>query len=245
MVVSYYEPKPERDVAIYCVSTRSLECVGWCRRDSTGDIVTEGGEGADEIDRMVNHVVRDLVNARVVALGFELPLSVPMPRSAADLFPPRALDRGLSWGGGMGAIAAAGALQLLQYVLSAVNVGLAKAAISHVSAGLAFDDLGEDDPRIVLWEAIDVTDEFGLREECQDVEGHRVARAAVERFLEVFHDGGPWSLEDTSMFSLAGAALLFANLESARTVLHLAPPSVRFSRPPREEVGATAGGVRW
>ena len=245
MVLNYYEPHPDRDVAVYCVATSSLECTGWCRRDSSGDIVTEGGGEADEIDRMVNHVVRDLVNRRVVALGVQLPLSIPMPTSAADLFPPRAIDKGFSWGAGLGAIAAAGAMQLLQYMLSSINDGLARAAITYVTAGLDFDDLGEGEPRIVLWEAIDATDDYGVREECREMEGTQVARAAVEQFLATFADGGPWSFEDRTMLSLAGAALLYANFESAPTVLHLAPPAVRFSRPSKEEVGVSPSGGWW
>jgi hypothetical protein len=91
---------------------------GWVRLDSEHDSDSVDYGGGTEIEELVDAVAHDLgVGRRGIALGFECPLFVPVPRDANQLGKARRGDGNRSWSAGPGTGALATGLVQTAWIL--------------------------------------------------------------------------------------------------------------------------------
>ena len=110
-------------------------------------------QGSDDINCLVEYLVRDLNAGHSVALGFEAPLFVPVPGAVDDIGRARQGEgnRPFSAGAGCGALVVG--LQEVAWVLRGVRHQLAQERPVHFSASVT-DWPPPDSPQtLFLWEA--------------------------------------------------------------------------------------------
>jgi len=109
--------------------------------------------GGDDINRLVECLVRDLNAGHSVALGFESPLFVPVPDAANDIGRGRLGEgsRPFSAGAGCGALVV-GLLEVA-WVLRAIRRQLDQERSVHFSTSPADWPPPEDQQTLFLWEA--------------------------------------------------------------------------------------------
>jgi len=179
------------------------------------------GEGR-LIEDLVQLLAEDLLADRSVALGFEAPLFVPLPATAADLGRARDGGRNRPWSAGAGAAVTAYAAQQVAWVLNALGqlIGARPLRVGLDSAAWILGDLD-----LLLWEAF----VSGAAKDRASTDPHvDDARAAAREFLQRFQEGAVRSdVTAPVVFSLAGAAVLRAGLSTDMDLLSQAPVVVR------------------
>jgi hypothetical protein len=190
------------DVAVYAVDVGSIprKRLGWARADAPdGRVDPEAQE--TEIEELVAAVAGDLAVSRPVALGFECPLYVPVPKVSGSLGKARVGDGNRSWSAAAGSGAMATGLVQAAWTLRALR------ARAHTArAFLRWPDFVDAGSGLLLWEAF-VT--AGAKSKVPSHHGD--AAIAVGRFCEVLPD--PPARDEVSAeqpLSLIAAAALWS-----------------------------------
>src|SRR4051794_24457276 len=92
------------DLEVFCADVGSIaqSNFAWARRHATGD--DEELHAPASIDSLAGAVTHQLASGRPVALGFEMPLVIPVPTASNDLGRARPCDQGrTSWSQSAGA----------------------------------------------------------------------------------------------------------------------------------------------
>ena len=136
-------------LAIYCADIGSIKRgnFGWAAVD--GD---QQGDG-DDIDDLVDDLVRSLSAGTKVALGFECPLWVPVSQEPQGLTKGRAVDGNKPWSAGAGASALSAGLTETAWILSQTRQRLAERGVALPRPYLHWDEFNEADTGLFLWEA--------------------------------------------------------------------------------------------
>ena len=187
-----------RRLAIYCADIGSVakNRFGWARQfwDLEGSQVSTG----TDIRQLVRMIAVDLNKGRPVALGLECPLFVPLHDDPIRLTAARNGEGSRAWCAGAGAGALAAGLTESAWILQEVHRHL-KATVSPFLEWGAFTQapLG-----LFLWEAF-VTGHAKGETHTADAE------IAVRCFTQHLPDiTAANAIEETSVYSLIGAALL-------------------------------------
>jgi hypothetical protein len=149
-------PSDQRDpillfvkLAIYCADIGSVpnDRFGWARNDTAAAMIEEHRGGTEVVD-LVDAVAEDLAMGWAVALGFECPLFVPVPREPFRLGMARHGERNRSWSAGAGAGVLATGLVQVAWILSELR-SRRPGASPHLDWG-QFTNAGSG---LFLWEA--------------------------------------------------------------------------------------------
>lgn len=183
---------------MYCADVGSIPArrFAWARaEDAVGSI----SHSSSEIRQLVEMLVCDLTTSKPVALGFECPLSVPIPSNCHELGCHRPGEGNRSWSAGSGAAVLATGLVQTVWILAEVRqrigspppVFLDWSAFQHSGTGL------------FLWEAF-VSSKAKGKSHGDD------AKIAVHAFLAALPDMNPPDAIccDGEVYSLIGAALI-------------------------------------
>ena len=182
-----------------------------------------GDRVGHELDDLVAAVAIRLERGEPVALGFECPLSIPIPAM------PIALGRGRTgepraWSSTPAASALATGLAQVVWVLRELRV-----AVPAAAGFLAFEEfIAADGARLLLWEAC-VTGEDKGASDAED------AQIAVRAFVTSLPTPPASITSHHEQLSLAGAALLWAGWTSEVRILRAQPLAIRAQRPTRSE----------
>jgi hypothetical protein len=194
-------------VIVYCADVGSIAAgnFAWARGRPDGPF-----EDGTDIVELASRVADDLDRSRSVALGFECPLFVPLPRDPRLLTQGRPGDGNRAWCAGAGAGALAVGLTEVGWVLRAIRERLR----SEVPVHLRWDCFVRSSfPGLLLWEAF-ISGAGKGRSHADD------ARRAVKLFLD------SWPTLDHAniisageVFSLVGAGLLRSGWTVSPSVL--------------------------
>lgn len=206
--------KASRAPSIYCADIGSVakNNFGWAATRADG---TEAD--GTSIEEFARRIGISLNEGEPVALGFECPLSVPVPAEPRLLTAARPGEGSRPWSAGAGAAALATGLTEVVWVLRAVRAQLTR----EVTSFLHWPDAGLAAGQLFLWEAF-VTGEAKLRSHADDA---RVAVAAFQRALPDPRLHNVVTVADA--YSLAGAALLRTGWSRDATILSVAPIVIR------------------
>jgi hypothetical protein len=107
------------DTAIYCADIGSVQNdrFGWARVEAD-DFDIERHRGGKEITDLVEAVAEDLAARNEVALGFECPLFVPVPKEPLHLGMARPGEGNRSWSAGAGAGSMATGIAQVTWILT-------------------------------------------------------------------------------------------------------------------------------
>jgi hypothetical protein len=183
-----------RLITVYCADIGSGKRFGW----AFGRPGERPSPGGSQIDDLAAAVAQSLEAGAAVALGFECPLFVPVPRESERLGAKRPGEGNRPWSAGAGAAVLTTGLAQVAWVLEAV-----RRRVSHdVPVFLRWDCLEPVRPGLLLWEAF-----VSGRDKAASHVGD--AQRAVEFFLDAWPDLGRANIVGGSeVFSLVGAALL-------------------------------------
>ncbi len=197
---------------VYCVDIGSVRGrFGWARDCGPGG-GPEVRRGGEEILELADAVAADVKAGRPVALGFECPLWVPVPRDPLDLGRARPGEGDRPWSAGAGAGVLATGLAQVVWILREVAIQMSCAPVFF----LRWSDFVGLGSGVFLWEAF-VTKDAKLGTHPDD------AAAAVEHFLSTLPDPMSADLGATAdVHSLLGAALLRAGWSTDLTLLQQA-----------------------
>jgi hypothetical protein len=161
--------------------------------------------GSTNIGDMARAVSRDLRDGLRVALGFESPIFVPVPRDPTRLGSKRSFEGNRPWSAGAGAAALATGLTEMVWVLRKIRDDLDAPAVPFTS----WSDFQAAPAGIFLWEAF-VTKQRDARKRAGSPHVRDAKRAlqGFAGFAKGHHEITTSSEEPT--FSLVGAALLRA-----------------------------------
>jgi hypothetical protein len=240
-------------IAVYSVEVGRAQSAEWWRLVSTTEGQLEDpGSGGTSLDELVEMIATDLEAESKVALGFDFPLTVPLPGEAARLGAASRGSRDRAWSSGATATALGLGLQQLSWVL----VKLA-GRLGERLPRVGWDPhtvIAEGYAAMIIWEA----DVYGRI--AGDGDGVAVgdARVAAEEFVrrlaagDVGSDIGKpanfWTyrgrplkkLDEQVVINLAGAALLRAGFSEDPGTLSDQPWVIRARRAaPR--LGITSG----
>lgn len=205
------------NVVVAAVDVGSPSNIGWWR------VADGAGTGGRELDELVELLASDLNQNRSVALGFEAPVFVPLPATAAGLNRQRVGERGRPWCAGAGTGALAMGVQQAAYVF----VGLAR--LVRRLPKVSFDPalLAGSESTLVVWEAFvsaKAKNRAAIDPHVDD------ARVAVAEFAERLARGVVRSdIDELTVLNLAGAGLLAAGLSADAGLL--SQPSVVVRAP--------------
>lgn len=160
---------------------------------------------------LAQHIVEDLKNGISVALGYESPLFIPCRQNDTELGQARQGEctketGNRPWSASAGATVLATGLQSLAWILRQI-----KNACPDMSATTNWHSFARREAGLLIWEAF-----VSGSEKASPPSHEGDARLAMESFqFGLSQKGGPTSaINDESVFSLAGAAVLFAGLSS-------------------------------
>ncbi|MDO8577762.1 MAG: hypothetical protein Q7R50_01110 [Dehalococcoidales bacterium] len=182
----------------------------WCRirREERDSVVKDG----DDILDLVKRLADDLSARRSVALGFECPLFVPVPKDPFFLTSAREGENNHPWSAGAGCAALATGLSETAWIFERtrefVNV--------DVQASFVWHDFIAGKANLFIWEALVTGPAKG--------QSHREdARAAATSFLTKYPDVVEADAvergSDKPFYSLVGAALLRSGLTRDVSIL--------------------------
>lgn len=135
------------ETSVYCVDVGSIGAgrFGW------GGLKDGEEFGGFEIDALVKEVIRDLVDGRKVALGFECPLFIPLSEEASMLTKARAGEGNRPWSAGAGVASLVTGLVQSTWILRKISSQTSKLP----SAFLEWEQfLSADGNAVFLWEAM-------------------------------------------------------------------------------------------
>lgn len=171
---------------------------GWWRRGADG---TE--TSGRDIDRLVEQLAEDLEADHFVALGFEAPLWIPKPASAAEIGKGRVGEGNRAWSASAGSSVLAYSIQQSTYVLW---------RLANLVSRVTFrpDDLAARRAQLLVWEAF----VSGKAKDRHAAEPHIAdAMAAGIAFSSRWEAGYVYSdLEAGEVISLAGLSVHAAGL---------------------------------
>ena len=197
------------DINVIAIDVGSLLNIGWWR-DSTSREPTSGRD----LDCLVDAVSADLLSGTAVALGFEVPLFVPVPSTHAELNRQRVDEKGRPWCAGAGTGALALGIQQSAYVFGA----LAERVRPRVTFDPAALLCGEADLRV--WEAFvsgKAKNRVALDPHIDD------ARIAVLEFRSRLSTGTLISdINESTVLNLVGAGLIASGLATDTQLLRTA-----------------------
>lgn len=156
-------------------------------------------------------IANDLLSGRSVALGFECPIFVPVPREPEELTAPRGnAEKRRPWSAGAGCAVLATGLSECAWVFDKIYemVGM------EVRPSLIWEDFIAGKANLFVWEAF-VTGEAKGSSHSED------AKTAAQAFLDRYPDiqQADAIKEDKPWYSLVGAALLRSGLSRDISIL--------------------------
>ena len=137
------------DLEVFCADVGSIaqSKFAWARRHPTGE--DEELHAPASIDSLARAVSHQLACDRPVALGFEMPLVIPVPSTSNDLGKARPCDQGRTpWSQSAGASVMATGLVQLAWTLDRVRSSVPAPAVH-----LNWDRFCADRAGLFLWEA--------------------------------------------------------------------------------------------
>jgi hypothetical protein len=190
------------DLEVFCADVGSIaqSKFAWARRHPTG----EGEElhAPASIDSLARAVTHQLACDRPVALGFEMPLVIPVPAASNELGRARPCDQDRTpWSQSAGASVMATGLVQLAWILDRV-----RSPVPGPTVYLDWDRFCADRAGLFLWEAF-------VNGPDKDPDGsHEVdALIGVRAFCDQLPEpGDPSAREIQRPLSLAAAAALWA-----------------------------------
>jgi hypothetical protein len=198
-----------RSIIVYAADAGSITQgnFGWARVSTIGALDEETC-----VMRLRDSLVADLSAGHAVALGFECPLFLPVPRHSSELGKARPGEGKHSFS----ACAAIAGWVELAWVLREL-----KQVLPLLRGTLSWYDITENTADVLLWEAfISGTDKRGTHS--------ADAAAAAKAMSEHLSAGEPASSIRADLpLSVAGALLLWAGLSSDLNLLHRSVPVVR------------------
>lgn len=200
------------DPAIYVVDAGSVSGgkFHWvCSRDFPNS--------SKDSNLLADQIVQDLKDGRSVAIGYESPLFIPCRHNACELGQARSGEctketGNRPWSAAAGAAVLATGIQSLAWLLREI-----KTACPDASATTDWHSFVRRETKLLVWEAF----VSGSEKACPPShEGD--ARLAMEsfRFGLTKPEGPKSAIDENTVFSLAGAAILFAGLSSDNSLLH-------------------------
>lgn len=205
-----------RPMIAYCADVGSIPAgsFGWARASrEEGATLAEGGSS---IDSMLDHLTDDIERGRFASLGLEAPLFLPVPSAESGLSRGRDGDHDRSCFAPVGASVTTLGLHELAYALQQL-----KGRVPSLRATLDWMAWGSGTgTALLLWEAF-------VSGGAHTVTGDHVQDAATGAvaFLDDFGAGVATAVTvglPRRVFSLAGAALLWAGLTADVDELHKA-----------------------
>lgn len=194
---------------VYCADIGSVKKgnFAWARGRRDAGVTSEGRE----ITRLASGVAEDLSHGSPVALGFECPLFVPLPRDPTRLTAARHGEGMRAWSAGGGAGALVTGLTEVTWTLQEVR-RLLSAAVPAFVDWAKFEAAGTG---LYLWEALISSEAKG--------ESHIAdARIGVTCFLEASPNPPAHNaIQEENVYSLVGAALLRTGWSSDLSLLAL------------------------
>ena len=190
------------DLEVFCADVGSIaqSKFAWARRHPTAE--GEEVHAPASIDSLATAITHQLACAQPVALGFEMPLVIPVPPAPNDLGKARPCDQGRTpWSQSVGASVMATGLVQLAWVLDQVLTAVPAAAIHLDWSRFCADRSG-----LFLWEAF-------VNGPDKDPNGSHEADAliGVRALCDQLPDpGDPRAREIQRPLSLAAAAALWA-----------------------------------
>lgn len=190
------------DLEVFCADVGSIaqSNFAWARRHPTGE--DEELHAPASIDSLAGAVTHQLACDRPVALGFEMPLVIPVPLESSDLGRARPCDHGRPpWSQSAGASVMATGLVQLTWILDRARSSVPTAAVHLDWDGFCVERAG-----VLLWEAfVSGPDKHpGGSHEADALIG---LRAFCDQLPE---PGDPRAREIQRPLSLAAAAALWA-----------------------------------
>lgn len=173
------------------------------------------GESSQDPEALAHRIVRSLSRSKTVALGFESPLFMPCPDERERLGKARRGECSMETGNrpfnaSAGATVLVTGIQTLAWVLRKVQQ-----AVPDTVGTTRWAEFQSKKADLLVWEAF-----VSGKEKAQDHVGD--ARLAVEAFLHHWAKGDLESascVSESHVFSLAGAAILFASLSTDQSLL--------------------------
>jgi hypothetical protein len=211
----------------YCADVGSVRrgAFGWARarREEAGTLV----KGGSSVDALVSLIEGDLRKGLPLSLGIEAPLFIPVPVGERDLSWGRDGERDRSCFAPPGGYVTTLGLHELAYILSRL-----KARVPHLRATLDWTTWNSGayaDGTILVWEALVTKDgHTKTGDHAQD------AASAAVRFINDLEAGLTTAVTvkaPREVFSLAGAALLWAGLAAGLDELRKPTLVVRPTEP--------------
>ena len=208
---------------IYAADIGSIKSgnFGWARLDSERGTAQVERNSGSEIEELVDAVEHDLnVGARGVALGFECPLFVPVPRDPILLGAARPGERNRPWSGGPGTAAMATGLVQAAWILREL-----RDRCPEVTAFVDWNEFTSAGRGLLLWEAF-VT---GSAKGAKHVDD---ALIAAKTFRYALPDPpGADAVEADEPLSLIGSALLWSGWSKELAMLHKPCLVIKASAP--------------
>lgn len=184
-----------------------------------------GSSGGSDPENLVDELVSDLEGGGRVSLGFECPLSVPIPSSALQLGRSREGENNRPWSAGAGCAVLALGLQQLTWVLAAVRTRLKP----EPTPTFRWPAVVSGPSTMHLWEAF--VSGPGRRTTHAHIDD---ARAAAEeltwRAVQLSHGQDLASDINGLGLNLAAAAVLWSGLETNSAVLREPITVIRADR---------------
>lgn len=190
------------DLQVFCADVGSIaqSKFAWARRHPPG--TDEEVHAPASIESLAGAVTHQLRNDRPVALGFEMPLVVPVPTASIGLGRARPCDQGRTpWSQSAGASVMATGLVQLAWVLDRV-----RSAVGDVALHFDWNRFTADRAGLFIWEAFvngPDKDPGGSHEED--------ALIGVRAFCaQLPHPGDPRAREIERPLSMAATAAMWA-----------------------------------
>lgn len=210
------------DLEVFCADVGSIARgnLAWARRHPAG--ADEEVHEAASIDHLARAVLYQLERGRPVALGFEMPLFIPVPEASSDLGKARPCDvPSRAWSSGPGSSVLATGLPQVGWVLAFL-----REHGPEVPVAFRWDRFAEAQSGLLLWEAFVTKDAKGKTHE-ED------AKIGVNAFCGQLPSPGDANAEETLRpLSLAAACAGWAgwpvtpeDLQSACVLVRALPPA--------------------
>ncbi|MFX0199654.1 MAG: hypothetical protein ACFFCW_26320 [Candidatus Hodarchaeota archaeon] len=200
---------------IFCADVGSIKTgrFGWAAALRPGAELESGSD----ISALCSRVAYCLEHGQKVALGFECPLFVPVPRNPHDLTRARSGEGNRPWSAGAGAAVLATGLTETVWILSKVRSSLS----TPPPAFLSWAEFQQSTNGLFLWEAFVTASAKGESH-------HGDAGIAVETFVSCMPDlEGANAVREDIVYSLIGAALLRSGWRSDLKLLSQACVVIR------------------
>ena len=212
--------RAERDsvaeLVVFCADVGSVATgrFGWAR--SEGDAAVDEVHDQSKPSHLVEAVCRELAVGRPVALGFECPLFVPVPREEMNLGRARAGEGNRSWSASAGTGALATGLVQAAWVLDGIRHRHPNAAFWTDWPAFASAGCG-----VFVWEAFVTATAKGV----SHVADAEIAVAAFTAALPDPRRAATVTAERP--LSLIGAAAIWSGWSTDDALLHASPLVVR------------------